>query len=160
MTTGCHSGTSGALTGCRNRRTMVSLRPRCRRDRTDLPPIQICSCRDRSSAATLLVGLLASGANAQTVTMEQYQHPKSEKDFSFNKPYFEGIKDGLVAYNISREDRLFCLGGDPPVLTFERANDILMHWARKRGGDAAGLPLGLALLYSLKDAFPCKSAPR
>ena len=113
-----------------------------------------------ASAATFLGGWLASGAHAQTVTIEQYQHPKSEKDFSFNKPYFEGIKDGLVAYNISREDRLFCLGGDPPVLTFERANDILMHWARKRGGDAAGMPLGLALLYSLKDAFPCKSAPR
>ena len=111
-------------------------------------------------AAIFPGGLFASGAHAQTVTMEQYQHPKSEKDFSFNKPYFEGIKDGLVAYNISREDRLFCLGGDPPVLTFDRANDILLHWARKRGGDAAGLPLGLALLYSLKDAFPCKSTPR
>jgi hypothetical protein len=92
--------------------------------------------------------------------MEQYQHPRGEKDFSFNKPYFEGIKDGLIAYNMSREDRLFCLGGDPPVLTFERANDILLHWARKRGGDAAGLPLGLALLYSLKEAFPCKTAPQ
>jgi hypothetical protein len=110
--------------------------------------------------ATLWGGWLASGANAQTVTMEQYQHPKGEKDFSFNKPYFEGIKDGLIAYNMSREDRLFCLGGDPPVLTFERANDTLLHWARKRGGDAAGLPLGLALLYSLKEAFPCKTAPQ
>ena len=113
-----------------------------------------------ASAAVLWGGLPAPGANGQTVTMDQYQRPKSEKDFSFNKPYFEGIKDGLVAYNISLEGRLFCLGGDPPVLTFERANDILMHWARKRGGDAGGMPLGLALLYSLKEAFPCKSAPR
>ena len=111
-------------------------------------------------AAMLWAGLSAPGANAQTVTVEQYQHPKSEKDFSFNKPYFEGIKDGLVAYNISLEGRLFCLGGDLPVLTFERANDILLRWARKRGGDAAGMSLGLALLYSLKEAFPCKSAPR
>ncbi len=113
-----------------------------------------------ASGATLCGGLFASGASAQTVTLEQYQHPKSEKDFSFNKPYFEGIKDGLVAYNMSLEGRLFCLAGNPPVLTFDRANDILMHWARKRGGDAAGLPLGLALLYSLKDAFPCRAAPR
>ncbi len=113
-----------------------------------------------ASAATLLGGLLASGASAQTVTMEQYQHPKGEKDLNFNKPYLEGIKDGLVAYNMSREDRLFCLGGNPPVLTFERANDILLHWARKRRGEAAGLPLGLALLYSLKEAYPCASAPR
>jgi hypothetical protein len=113
-----------------------------------------------ASAAALCGGLLSPCASAQTVTIEQYQHPKSEKEFSFNRPYLEGIKDGLIAYNISREDRLFCLGGDPPVLTFERANDILMRWARKRGGDAAGMPLGLAMLYSLKEAFPCKNPPR
>ena len=113
-----------------------------------------------ASAVIVLGGWLASGANAQTVTVEQYQHPKGEKDFSFNKPYFEGIKDGLVAYNMSLEGRLFCLGGDPPVLTFDRANDILMRWARKRGGDGAGMPLGLALLYSLKETFPCRTAPR
>jgi len=85
---------------------------------------------------------------------------EEREGFQLQQALFEGIKDGLVAYNISREDRLFCLGGDPPVLTFDRANDVLMHWARKRGGEAAGLPLGLALLYSLKDAFPCKSASR
>ena len=113
-----------------------------------------------ASAAALLAGSLASGASAQTVTLEQYQHPKGEKDLNFNKPYLEGIKDGLIAYNMSLEARLFCLGGDPPVLTFDRANDILMRFARKRGGEAAGLPLGLALLYSLKDAFPCTGAPR
>ncbi len=113
-----------------------------------------------ASAATCLGGLLAPGVNAQTITMGQYQHPKGEKDLNFNKPYLEGLKDGLIAYNMSLEGRLFCLGGNPPVLTFERANDILLHWARKRGGDAAGLPLGLALLYSLKEALPCTSAPR
>lgn len=113
-----------------------------------------------ASAATLLGGLLSSGVNAQTVTLEQYQHPKGEKDLNFNKPYFEGLKDGLLAYNTSLEDRLFCLGGMPPVLTFERASDTVLLWARKRGGNAAGLSLGLALLYSLKDAFPCKGTPR
>jgi len=113
-----------------------------------------------ASAAIALGGLLAPGANAQTITLEQYQHPKGERDLNFNKPYLEGIKDGLIAYNMSLEARLFCLGGDPPVLTFDRANDVLLRWARKRAGDAAGLPLGLALLYSLKDAFPCTGAPR
>ena len=113
-----------------------------------------------ASSAAFSSGLLPTGANAQTVTLEQYQHPKGEKDLNFNKPYLEGIKDGLVAYNMSQEDRLFCLGGNPPVLTFDRANDILLRFARKRGGEAGGLPLGLALLYSLKEAFPCTSAPR
>ena len=112
------------------------------------------------ASATIFGGLLCAVADAQTVTVEQYQHPKGEKDLNFNKPYLEGIKDGLIAYNMSVEDKLFCLGGMPPVLTFERASDTLLHWARKRGGDAAGLPLGLALLYSLKEAFPCKGTPR
>lgn len=112
------------------------------------------------ASATIFGGLLCADADAQTVTVEQYQHPKGEKDLNFNKPYLEGIKDGLIAYNMSVEDKLFCLGGMPPVLTFERASDTLLHWARKRGGDAAGLPLGLALLYSLKEAFPCKGTPR
>lgn len=79
---------------------------------------------------------------------------------NFNKAYFEGIKDGLVAYNMSLEDKLFCLGGMPPVLTFERASDVVMRWARKRGADAGGSQLALSLLYSLKEAFPCNSAPR
>ena len=112
------------------------------------------------ASATIFGGLLSADADAQTVTVEQYQHPKGEKDLNFNKPYLEGIKDGLIAYNMSVEDKLFCSGGMPPVLTFERASDTLLHWARKRGGDAAGLPLGLALLYSLKEAFPCKGTPR
>ena len=112
------------------------------------------------ASATIFGGLLSADADAQTVTVEQYQHPKGEKDLNFNKPYLEGIKDGLIAYNMSVEDKLFCLGGMPPVLTFERASDTLLHWARKRGGDAAGLPLGLALLYSLKEAFPCRGTPR
>ena len=113
-----------------------------------------------AAATTLLGGWPAADANAQTVTVEQYQHPKGESDLNFNKPYFEGIKDGLVAYNMSLEDKFFCLGGMPPVLTFERANDILLRWARNRKGNAAGLSLGLALLYSLQDAFPCKGTAR
>ena len=107
------------------------------------------------SATAVSGGLLSTDASAQTITVEQYQHPKGEKDLNFNKPYLEGIKDGLIAYNMSVEDKLFCLGDGLSVLTFERANDTLLQWARKRRGDAASLPLGLGLLYSLKEAFPC-----
>jgi hypothetical protein len=113
-----------------------------------------------ASATAFLGGWLATDASAQTITVEQYQHPKGEKELNSNKPYLEGIKDGLIAYNMSVEDRLFCLGDGLSVLTFERANDTLLQWARKRRGDAAGLPLGLGLLYSLKEAFPCKGTPR
>jgi hypothetical protein len=113
-----------------------------------------------ASAIVFLDGLPSTDASAQTVTVEQYQHPKGEKDLNFNKPYLEGIKDVLIAYNMSGEDKLFCLGGMPPVLTFERASDTLLQWARKRHGESGGLPLGLALLYSLKEAFPCKGTSR
>jgi hypothetical protein len=113
-----------------------------------------------ASAASLLGALLCPAANAQTLTVEQYQHPKGEKDLTFNKTYLQGITDGLIAYNISVEDRLFCMGSTPTALGFERANDILMHWARKKNADVSGLSLGLGMLYGLKEAFPCKSAPR
>ncbi|THD49528.1 MAG: hypothetical protein E8A46_19985 [Bradyrhizobium sp.] len=113
-----------------------------------------------ASITMLPGGLPASDANAQALTVEQFQHPKGERDLNYNKSYLEGIRDGLIAYNMSVEDRLFCLGGMPPLLTFEQASDTLLKWARKRKGDAAGLPLGLALLYSLKESFPCKSPPR
>jgi hypothetical protein len=118
------------------------------------------ACAVMIASAAIFCGLLSADANAQTLTVEQYQHPKSEKDFNFNKPYLEGIKDGLIAYNISVEDKLFCLGGMPPILTFERASDTLLQWARKRRGESGSLPLGLGLLYSLKEAFPCKGTPR
>ena len=70
------------------------------------------------------------------------------------------VSNALIAYNMSVEDRLFCLGGMPPTLSFEQASDTLLLWARKRKGDAAGLSLGLAMLYSLKEAFPCKGTAR
>ena len=113
-----------------------------------------------ASAAALSAALSCFGANAETITIDQYQHPTGEKDLSFNKAYLEGVKDGLVAYNMSLETRLFCLGGMPPVLTFERASDIVLHWARKRGADVGGSQLALSLLYSLKEALPCKAVAR
>ena len=113
-----------------------------------------------ASAVMVFAALLCFGANAQTVTTEQFQHPKTEADMNFNKAYLTGIKDGLLAYNLSSESKLFCVGGTLPTLSFERTSDILVRWARKRGGDASGTPLALALTYSLKDTFPCQANPR
>ena len=111
--------------------------------------------RNISLAVMLLGFFLSFGANAQTVTTDQYRHPKSEKDLNFNKAYLAGMKDGLIAYNISSENKLFCMPGPIPVLTFEQANDIVMHWANKKSGDADNLPLGLTLLYGLKETYRC-----
>lgn len=113
------------------------------------------------ASTTMLLGGFAGLRRKRTdIDGRTVSTSEGERDLSYNKSYLEGIKDGLVAYNMSVEDKLFCLGGMPPVLTFEQASDTLLKWARKRKGDAAGLSLGLALLYSLKEAFPCKSPPR
>jgi len=95
-------------------------------------------------------------AYAQTVTVEQYRHPQNEKDLSTNKVYFNGIKDGLVAYNMRAEEKLFCSPG-ASTLTFERASELLIRWARKRGSSADSLPLSLSVLQSLQEAFPCSN---
>ena len=105
-------------------------------------------------ALALLSMLLSLDAGAQMVTLEQYRHPKAAKDLEFNRAYFIGVKDALIAYNMSADDKQFCLPGAPPTLTFEQANDILMRWAGKTGINS-DLSLGLALLYALERAYPC-----
>jgi hypothetical protein len=106
-------------------------------------------------AVMLLSCFLSFGASAQTVTTGQYRHPNGDKDLNFNKTYLVGIKDGLLAYNMSSEVKLFCMAGTIPVLSFEQANDIVMRLANKKGSDRDGLPLGLALLFGLKETYPC-----
>jgi len=107
-----------------------------------------------ASSVTLFIVLLSFSANGQAVTMEQYQHPKNENDLNFNKAYLAGIRDGLIDYNMSSETKLFCMPLNY-VITFEQANDIAMRWAHKKSINADKLPLGLALLYGLKETFPC-----
>jgi hypothetical protein len=99
--------------------------------------------------------LAFSTASAQTVRLEQYQHPSEPKFEVFNKLYLAGVRDGLIAYSVRQDakDRLFCL---PPtmVLTTEQAEDIMLRFAEKRqlpGNIAIGLPL----LAGLKETFPC-----
>jgi hypothetical protein len=112
------------------------------------------------SAAAFFAMLQCSAAGAQTITVGQFAHPNGEAEMNFNKAYLSGIKDGLIAYNMSQEGKYFCIGGAPPELSFERASDILVRWARKRSGNSDGLPLGLGMLYSLREAFPCQGNPR
>jgi hypothetical protein len=100
--------------------------------------------------------VLLNEAAAQGITIDQYRRPETEKDLSFNKAYLTGIKDGLTAYNMSVEDKLFCLTGDLPLVTFEQANQVMMAWARKKGPDAGGTSVNVALLHGLQERFPCR----
>ena len=109
--------------------------------------------------ATALLGLsLCLDAQAQTVTLAQFQHPKTAKDLEFNKPYLLGVTDGLIAYNSGLDDKLFCIPGLVPKITFDQASGIVMHWARKTSG-SSDMALGHALLYGLRDAYPCRQKP-
>ena len=106
-------------------------------------------------SAAVLIGLsLGLSAQAQTVTLGQFQHPTAAKDLDTNKTYLRGATDGLVAYNRSLEDKLFCVPGRIPVVTFEQASNIVMRWARKTSG-SSDISLGSALLFALRDAYPC-----
>ncbi len=109
----------------------------------------------KKSNLVLLLGFLTFGAQAQTITTDQYRYPKTEKDLNFNKAYLIGVKDGLIAYNnTSSEHKLFCVP-ENLSLTFEQASDIAMRWANKKNVDAHSLPIGLTLLYGLREIYPC-----
>jgi len=86
--------------------------------------------------------------------MREYQHPKSARDLSYNKIYMVGVANGLLAYNLSANSKLFCMPGLLPRLSFEQANDIAMRYAR-RADSAADLPVGRALLFGLRQTYPC-----
>jgi hypothetical protein len=110
----------------------------------------------RMLIAAALVSLAPClGAEAQTVTLGQFQHPRSAKDLEVNKAYLLGAADALIAYNASAETKLFCLPGLLPKLTFDEASDLVLRWARKASG-SEGLPLGRALLFGLRAARPCR----
>jgi hypothetical protein len=105
-------------------------------------------------ALALSGSLLPCNAYAQTVTMGQYRHPRSEAEMNSNKAYLTAVRDGLIAYNMTADTKLFCTP-DNPYLSFEKLNDIAMRWGRKKNADADKLPLGLVLLYGLKETYPC-----
>ncbi len=106
-------------------------------------------------AAAVLLPSFFLGARAQTVTLGQFQHPKTAKDLDVNKTYLRGATDALLAYNTSLEDKLFCVTGPIATVSFEQAGDIVMRWARKTSG-SADISLGRALLFALRDAYPCR----
>lgn len=121
------------------------------------------SLRERMAAiaVALAIGLVSiDNAAAQGITINDYRRPNSQPELDFNKGYLAGIKDGLIAYNMALDDKLFCLTGDVPTLSFEQANNLMMGWARKRGSDSGGTPVNRALLTALRERYPCRASAR
>src|SRR5215471_11569593 len=99
--------------------------------------------------------LASSSASAQTVRLDQYQHPSEPKFTVFNQVYLKGVVDGLIAFSVAQDakDRFFCI---PPkmAITVEQAEDVMLRYAEKRQLPGT-VPIGVPLLGSFKDAFPC-----
>jgi hypothetical protein len=102
-----------------------------------------------------LLTLASSSASAQTVRLDQYQHPSEPKFKVFNQVYLKGVVDGLIAFSVAQNarDRFFCI---PPkmAITVEQAEDIMLRYAEKKQVPGT-VPIGVPLLGGLKDAFPC-----
>jgi hypothetical protein len=113
-----------------------------------------------ASTIALFGTVLLNEAAAQGLTIDDYRRPNSQTELNFNKGYLTGIKDGLIAYNLALDDKLFCLSGDIPTLSFEQANDLMMSWARKRGPDSGGTPVNRAFLTALRERYPCRASAR
>jgi Rap1a immunity proteins len=100
---------------------------------------------------------IASGANASTLRLKNYMAPEDEKQRILNAVYLDGLKDGLMAFNIALRRTgaapLFCL---PPTLalTSDQTDDILMQEAKsQRYPD--DMIVSIVLLAGLRKAFPC-----
>ncbi|WP_082747730.1 Rap1a/Tai family immunity protein [Bradyrhizobium macuxiense] len=102
-----------------------------------------------------LLTLASGAASAQTVRLDQYQHPSEPKFKVFNQLYLKGVVDGVIAYSVGQDvkDRSFCI---PPktAMTVEQAEEIMLRYAEKKQLPGT-IPIAVPLLGGLKDAFPC-----
>jgi Rap1a immunity proteins len=105
-----------------------------------------------------LLAVTAAPVAASDVRLESYRHPKNAAFRSFNQVYLDGVRSGLIAYNV-RITRLggqpaFCLPGDL-AMTTEQTEDIMLRSADKRSAKGDTL-IALLLLAGLQDTFPCE----
>jgi hypothetical protein len=100
---------------------------------------------------------VASSANAATLRLKNYIAPEDEKQRIINAVYLDGLKDGLITFNIALAHTgaapLFCL---PPklALTPDQADDILMREAKSHQ-QPDDMTVGIVLLAGLRKTFPC-----
>jgi hypothetical protein len=107
--------------------------------------------------AAIALCVAAGSANAATLRFKNYTAPENEKQRFLNAIYLDGLKEGLITFNIalvhSGAAPLFCL---PPkiVLTVDQVDDILMREA-KSVPTPDDMPIGIPLLAGLRKTFPC-----
>jgi hypothetical protein len=110
-----------------------------------------------STLAVLCLFTASDQASTATVRFGKYKNPDNETTRTFNTVHLDGVKEGLIAYNIFLEGTgakgLFCL---PPkvAITADQAADIMMR-AGNAAKDASQIPISLLLMQGLIDTFPC-----
>jgi len=96
------------------------------------------------------------------MSVVDYVSEKDADNRALNKIYLSGIVQGLQTYNgiqIADKQRvIFCV---PHALAIseDEADRILSTWIGPRRGQSADrLPIGLAMMYALAEAFPCQKS--
>jgi hypothetical protein len=112
------------------------------------------------TAASCIVALfllaLPKPTSAQTITLETYQHPESE-----NAPHYvpdvlgrcERWPYSVRSRGTSRRTEV-CLPRNLAVTTHQ-ADDMMLRWAKRQASNVDNTPIGLALLWTFEEAFPC-----
>ena len=99
----------------------------------------------------------ASGANAATLRLKNYLAPADERQRILNAIYLDGLKDGLITFNVAvvrtGAAPLFCLPPDL-VLSPERVDEILLREVKGRAMPD-DMIVGIPLLAGFRKTFPC-----
>jgi hypothetical protein len=102
---------------------------------------------------------VASSPDASTLRLKNYLAPENENQRILNAMYLDGLKDGLIAFNVvvrrNGGTPLFCL---PPtlVLTPEQADEILMQEVKGRSYPD-DMIVSIVLLAGLRKTYPCEA---
>jgi hypothetical protein len=111
----------------------------------------------------LRLGLLASllgvsAANADSVTLGSYQHPRSPETKALNTIYLAGLKEGLIVSSVLQQERgehpSFCIPAKL-AMTLVQAEDIMLRFAKTKNAPAS-TPISIMLLGGMIETFPCK----
>jgi Rap1a immunity proteins len=106
-------------------------------------------------AAIILGVFLPFAANGQSITLENFRHPKNETERKVLQWYLGGVRDGLTLSSaLASTDKLFCIP-ENLALTVDQAEDIMESWAKKRTNIDDQMLVATALLAGLRETFPC-----
>jgi hypothetical protein len=107
-----------------------------------------------------LMMLAAGPVAAADVRLDSYRHPNTEgfrNAYQFN---LDGIKSGLIAYNVwikrNGGQPAFCMP-DNLAMTIEQAEEIMLKRADKTSAKGDML-VSILLLYGLRDTYPCETS--